>query len=224
MVELLVVVAIIGLLVGLSMPAIHSFREAARRTQCQNNLRQLGTALQNHHSQFGYLPKVGENDWGYGAFLLPHLEQSGLFGTLSPLTVKRDSHLEKQKTSIELVLPVFLCPAFKREDKLASGEGRSNGLGNQEIFNRRTDLTDVYDGESNTIMLGETTTDHAWAKPKTGTCSTPPAEGADFGSKHTGGANFVMCDAAVKFIPSHINAATFTALGTIAGREAIGEF
>ncbi|HWL07621.1 MAG TPA: DUF1559 domain-containing protein [Planctomicrobium sp.] len=224
LVELIVVIGIIGLLISLAMPAIHSFRESARRTQCQNNLRQIGTALQNHHSQFGYLPKDGENNWGFGAFLLPQLEQSALFGQISPLTVKRDAQSEVQKQSTAVVLPVFLCPAFKREDRLASGEGRSNSLGNEDIFKHRTDLTDVYDGESNTIMIGETAQSHAWAKPKTGTCSSPPAEGADFGSKHPGGANFVMCDTAVRFISSHIDAATFAALGTIAGREPIGKF
>lgn len=62
LVELLVVIAIIGILVALLLPAVQSSRETARKTQCKNNLRQMGTAFLNHESAHGFLPTSG---WGY---------------------------------------------------------------------------------------------------------------------------------------------------------------
>lgn len=224
LIELLVVMAILALLVGLAVPAVQHSRETARNTQCKNNLRQLGTALQNHHSQYGYLPKDGDNGWGFGVFLLPQLEQASLYGQLNPLTMKLSSPSMAQPDTTGIVLPVFLCPSFDGDDHLSSGFGRSTYRGSSELFAQKTELTDVYDGESNTLAVGETTTDHAWALPGTGSCNSPPNGGGDFGSLHSGGANFVMCDGTVRYISNSVDAGTFKALETLAGRETVGEF
>jgi prepilin-type N-terminal cleavage/methylation domain-containing protein len=83
LVELLVSVAIIGVLIGLLLPAVQRVREAASRLQCQNNLKQLGLALHNYHGTYRRFPPayeaVGLNSGpGWGTFILPYLEHETL--------------------------------------------------------------------------------------------------------------------------------------------------
>jgi len=94
LIELLVVIAIIGLLVALLLPAVQQTREAARRLQCKNNLKQMGIALHNHHAVYTRLPPGGHDDtapvgtggtgWGssWMVFILPYIDQGPLYDGL----------------------------------------------------------------------------------------------------------------------------------------------
>ena len=111
--ELLVAIAIIGLLAALLLPALMAAREAARRTECSNHLRQLGTAFQLHHDRTGELPAAWRQAnadarfaFGWTMQILPDLEQSNLARQFSPSA-------RPAATSVEQLaeLPEMLCPS-----------------------------------------------------------------------------------------------------------------
>lgn len=109
LVELLVVIAIIGILVALLLPAVQAARESARRSQCTNNLKQLGLALHNYESSKKRLPGL-ENNYTPTAILLPYCEQSQLadqFDFTESAATDTDAAIEAAATQI----PMLLCPS-----------------------------------------------------------------------------------------------------------------
>lgn len=132
LVELLVVIAVIGILVALLLPAVQAAREAARRNSCANNLKQLALALHNFESQRGQLPPGSEAKpyaadpahahtfyrWSTLAHLTPYLEQSNVHDTLELSLPLYDVSLQvspANRYGVALVVPLFLCPSDTSE-------------------------------------------------------------------------------------------------------------
>lgn len=116
LVELLVVIAIIGVLVGLLLPAVQAAREAARMSQCKNNLRQVGLALHNRHNIYNALPPgwsadtpEGTPGWGWAAEILPQMEQGNLYeGALQRNLPIGDA---ANQFGREQIVPSYICPS-----------------------------------------------------------------------------------------------------------------
>ena len=109
LVELLVVIAIIGVLVALLLPAVQAARESARRTQCTNNLKQIGLAMQLHHDSHGALP-AGANGCCNGTwanFILPFLEQANI----SKLYKNSNYLLPANREFITTRIGAYTCPS-----------------------------------------------------------------------------------------------------------------
>jgi len=140
LVELLVVIAIIGILIALLLPAVQAAREAARRSQCTNNLKQLALGMHNYHdSHKSFTPGaviysgVGGQTavWGWGALLLPFIEQSAMHETLGvgevPLSSLVGTGVLEQP---QLVIAAFICPSDvgpDMNDLSRFGHPNSNG-------------------------------------------------------------------------------------------------
>ncbi len=122
LIELLVVIAIIAILIALLLPAVQQAREAARRTQCKNHLKQLGLALHNYESSYSVFPPsatIGStgsainmnSSWGVHGRILPYLEQGNVFNNVD-LSIAWD----EQAVLSGLKIPVFACPSDPNSD------------------------------------------------------------------------------------------------------------
>ena len=185
LVELLVVIAIIGVLLGLLLPAVQAAREAARRSQCVNNLKQMGTAIQNYHSQESSFPpgasKHEEEDkvgLSWRVFILPFLELNNIYEQIAPLPNGGGANLSAQGTLIE----IYHCPSAERPpadpgflkiSNYAGISGANNTNNPEDVVNLEDNLcgdlevngvfypesniriAQITDGSSNTLAIGE---------------------------------------------------------------------
>jgi prepilin-type N-terminal cleavage/methylation domain-containing protein len=179
LVELLVVIAIIGILIGMLLPAVQSVREAARRTSCTNNLRQISLAFQMHHDSHQYFP-TGGWDWfrpptyTNGTPLIGKEQQAGWGFQILPYIEANNVYQSDSLTAIATPNQVYFCPS-RRGPQTIVGEdnyfprfqlptvtralcdyagGNRDGTGPLRQFTPLA-FRDVTDGTSNTLLVGD---------------------------------------------------------------------
>jgi len=179
LIELLVVISIISVLIALLLPAVQSAREAARRIQCVNSLKQFTLALHNYHDSNGSYPagyRFKTNyvwgGFGWGTAILPNMEQSNLYNALN---ISFPAWHESNQTICKTHMQFFLCPSdetsaygllardglkFSMSSYVASfgpGDMDLNPDDNRGVFyrNSRTSVSMIPDGLSNTLAVGE---------------------------------------------------------------------
>lgn len=134
LIELLVVIAIIAIMMGLLLPAVQKVREAANRARCQNNLKQIGLALHNFHTDRGSFPPGYQDQavwpdpdqgpgWGWAAFLLDYLEQGAIRSQINYSLNVGDPLNAPPRV---LPLKVFLCPSDRQLGTFTVTDGGAN--------------------------------------------------------------------------------------------------
>ncbi|MGQ9821071.1 MAG: DUF1559 domain-containing protein [Thermogutta sp.] len=217
-------VATAGILVALLLPAVQAAREAARRAQSTNNLKQLGLALHNYHDVHGHFPPQAINDpngrplLSWRVSILPYLECRALY---------EQFHLDEPWDSDHNRELIPLMPEVYRNPTAPAEPGMAHYLalvGPGTLFEGRDprSLSDISDGTSKTLMLVEVDPDRAvvWTKPED--LPFDPANPLDgLGNAHPGGFNALFCDGSVRFISAVIDETLFRYLAEIADGESI---
>lgn len=165
LIELLVVIAIIAILIGLLVPAVQKVREAAARTQCSSNIRQIGLASHTCNDNYRYMPQFGY-PWPKASTtltqastfwaILPYLEQANLYKTLP---AGQTSSAYFNGASRPVPVPTYICPAdYSGIQSDGTGAGwnlASYNVNGQVFFGQYPSMKTFRDGTSNTIMYVE---------------------------------------------------------------------
>jgi prepilin-type N-terminal cleavage/methylation domain-containing protein/prepilin-type processing-associated H-X9-DG protein len=179
LIELLVVIAIIAILIGLLLPAVQKVREAASRMKCQNNLKQMGLALHAYHDSNGAFPSGYYNSGAYQYTgwqfqLLPNLEQNAIWTSGSNYLKANPGDTQSGSfPAAGFVLQGYVCPSNTRPTTTiftdtgatieltsylgCAGTTSANPVSGDGVLflNSKVRITDIADGTSNTIAVGE---------------------------------------------------------------------
>jgi len=213
-----------GILGGLLFPAVQAAREAARRAQSVNNLKQIGLAMMINHDKSGGLParaifdKEGRPLLSWRVALLPFLDQQALYS---------EFHLDEPWNSEHNRKLIPRMPAFYGNPNVPDSEGKTvylavDGEGTVFAGKEGISLREMTDGTSNTILVVEADADRAveWTRPKDLDYDADrPMKG--LGNLRTGGFNALFGDGSVQFLSNALNADMLKAFMTYAGGEVV---
>ena len=246
LVELLIVIAIVASLLAITLPAAQQTREKTRRIHCSNNLRQIGTGLQNYHSAFEKFP-VGCVEWrgannssrqlAWSAYLLPFIEQPAIFEIIN-FELPFDDPVNAIAASSHL--SIYRCPESNRIESNDGGFGITDygGIYGERISGPNHPAkgvmlidvavggSDILDGLSNTLIVAEDTKsdDGFWINGRNifdqaFAINAGPHFENDIRSEHFGGANVCRCDGSVSFFTESLDIWLLAAFCTRSGGE-----
>jgi prepilin-type processing-associated H-X9-DG protein len=222
-----------GVLVALLLPAVQAAREAARRSQCSNNLKQIGLALHNYHDVYktfppAYIPdEDGQPKHSWRVLILPFIEQQPMhqmYDFNEPWDGPNNSQFANMMPA------VYRCP---------SDPGQSNSpaylaiSGPGSIFDNEkgSRMMDITDGTSNTIMVAEVAgANFNWMDPRdldTGAMAmaiNSVKDGTTISSHHPGGAQAAFADGSVRFLATTLDMNTLRLLLQKNDGQAVGDF
>ena len=213
-------------LVALLLPAVQSAREAARRMQCSNNMKQIALALYNYESIHKSFPPAFTTDasgkplHSWRTLILPYMEQSALYNQID-LNKPWDDPVNLPFSQV--VIPTYACPSGHTDSPektcyqvVIDPSGIFTG---PAVCN----LSTISDGTSNTILVVETESQNAvpWMAPSDTDLPTFLARGQSRSSHHTGGGNVAIADGSVVFLSDSVDPKTASSMVSKAGGELV---
>ena len=222
------VLGIGALLVALMLPAVRRAPEAARRTQCKNNLHNIALALHNYEADFHALPPAytvdadGNPLHSWRTLILPYLDQLPLYETID-LSKPWDDPANAEACNTKM--PVFHCPSDSCPQNHTTYLASIASNGCFRLTEPRL-LSEITDGLSETLMVIEVPSEQSvpWMSPKDADEPLVLSIGPESKLAHTGGSHAALCDGSVRFLSTAMPAATRRALISVAGGDKVGDF
>jgi type II secretory pathway pseudopilin PulG len=219
-----------GVLLALLLPAVQQAREAARRTQCKNNLKMIALALHNYHDLYGSFPPAvtysadGQPMHSWRVLLLPYLDSSPMYSQYK----MNEPWNSPGNLAVTANMPaVYACASnpngpFSGNTSYVALDGPGSVMNSKQPARIR----DIADGTTQTLMVVEAQNSGIhWTEPKDFDISVGGTPGpGGLSSFHTGGFQGVLVDGSVRFFSGNINPQTLKALLTIDGGETVGDF